>query len=97
MVTNRDVGERIEILARRRAHTHASERVRIRVQEVIRDIKRRAEELPNAAPSSIYAAATQSIVDDEIVANLPKRANIIRNVNRIQATRRSRNRLMNRS
>lgn len=65
-------------------HTHESNQIEIAVHEVIRTIKRTAEEHPNAPPSQIFANQVAHLSNDEVIANLPQRSDVLRNINRIQ-------------
>lgn len=54
IITNQDFDREINILGKRKRCTHDVETVKIKVKEVVRGIKRRADEQPNTAPSAIY-------------------------------------------
>lgn len=70
---------------------HESDKAAIQVQEVVRAIKRRAQEHPNEPPAAIFREEVARINDEEVLANLPQRNDVIRNINRIQ----NRNRPLN--
>lgn len=72
------------ILKLGKPHYHEEDHVEIRVQEIVRSIKRRARELPNAPPSSIFQSQVSTVNDEEIIANMPQRADVLSNINRIQ-------------
>lgn len=58
--------------------------MQIEVQEVVRSIKRRAEQHPNAPPSAIFREEVSEVRNEEFIMTLPERNDIIRNLNRIQ-------------
>lgn len=61
------------------------------MQEVVRGIKRSAAEHPNAPPSAIFRDEVANVNSEEVIANLPQRNDIIRNINRIQNRHRPNN------
>lgn len=63
---------------------HEADNIEIQVQEVVRAIKRRAADNPNAPPTSIFRAEVSTIANQEVLANLPQRNDIVRNINRLQ-------------
>lgn len=75
----------------RKSHLHEASNIEIAVQEVARAIKRRAEEHSNAPPSAIYQQEVSQISNDEVIANMPQRNDVIRNHNRYQNRRRPTN------
>lgn len=82
--TNYNVQNGIFILLGK-PHTHENDNVQMKVQEVVRSIKRKAIEQPNAPPSSIFRGEIASVSNDnEIIMNLPQRQDIIRTINRVQ-------------
>lgn len=58
-------------------HTHEVETVTIKVQEVVRAIKRRAVENLNAPPSEIFRAEVSGIVNQELLSNLPQKNDVM--------------------
>lgn len=73
-------------------HSHEQDKIEIQVAEVVRDIKRRAEENPNAPPAQIYRAEVSKIGNKEdIISNLPQKNDLIRNINRIHNRNRPQN------
>lgn len=74
-----------------KSHLHEASNIEVAVQEVVRAIKRRAEEHPNAPPSAIYQQEVSQISNDEVIANMPQRNDVIRNINRYQNRRRPTN------
>lgn len=73
------------------SHRHATEETEIRVNEVVRAIKRKAEEEPNSAPAAIFRAVTQDVRDEEVLSNMPQRGNVLKNINRLQVSTRPQN------
>ena len=69
-------------------HSHVAEHWEPAVRAIQNNIRRRAEEEPNAAPAAILDFELENISDDEIVINLPERMALIRNINRQQNERR---------
>lgn len=74
-------------------HLHEQDNIEIQVAEVVRAIKRRAEDHPNTPAAKIYHSEVSKIGNfrEEVIANLPQRNAIMRNINRIQSRRRSQN------
>lgn len=79
------------LLQLKQPHEHEASSVDIEVREIVRAIKRRAEESPNAPPTQIFIDEVASVSNPEIIANLPQRNDLIRNINRIQNRNRPRN------
>lgn len=65
-------------------HVHEADNIEIAVHEVARSIKRSAQEHPNAPPSQIFIEEVFQLSNEEVIANLPQRNDVIRNINRIQ-------------
>lgn len=61
------------------------------MQEVVRSIKRRAEQHPNEPPSAIFRDEVSEVTNDEVVMSLPERNDLIRNIYRIQNKNRPEN------
>lgn len=60
------------------------------MQEVVRTIKRKSE-LPNAPPSNIFRDEVSTVVNEEVLSNLPQRNDIIRTINCVQNRNRPNN------
>lgn len=70
-------------------HLHEPNYAEIRVKELVRGIKRRAEINPNAPPSSILRDEVSSVADDnEVLMLMPQRTDVLRTINRIQGRHR---------
>lgn len=78
-------------MQRGKDHTHEPDEVEIEVQEVVRSMKRRAREQPNAPPSSIFRDELARVQDNEVISNLPQRNDVIRTLNRVQNRNRPNN------
>jgi hypothetical protein len=61
------------------------------VQNIVRAIKRRATDHPNAPPSSLFREEIARVDNEEVWANLPQRNDVIRNINRIKNKQRPTN------
>lgn len=72
------------IVRQGKEHTHEIQTVEIEVQEVVRRIKRRAEEQPNEPPSAVYISQVSNVTNEEVLSNMPQRNDLLRNINRIQ-------------
>lgn len=83
IITNYNVHSGI-ILKKGKPHSHESDEIDIQVHEVVRTIKRKAREMPNAPPSSIFRDEMATVSNEEVLANLPQRNDIIRTINRVQ-------------
>lgn len=83
VMTNFNVSAGIFIV-RGKAHTHEPDFADIRVKEIVRGIKRRAMDEPNAPPSSIFRDAVSNVTDEQVIATLPQRNDLIRTINRVQ-------------
>lgn len=71
-------------MKRGKKHSHEANEVQIQVQEVVRSIKRRAEQHPNAPPSAIFRDEVSEITNQDVIMSLPERNDLIRNINRHQ-------------
>lgn len=89
--TNYNIEAGIIVRLGKNPHTHEVRNVEIRVQEIVRSIKRRAETHPNAPPAAVFLSEVSNVTDDEVLSNMPQRNDILRNINRIQ----NRNRPLN--
>ena len=76
IITNFNVDAGI-VLKLGKRHTHEVSNVGIKVQEVVRAIKRRAADHPNAPPSTIFREEVTDIDDEEIIACLPQKNDVI--------------------
>lgn len=65
-------------------HSHEPNHISIEVQAVVLRVKRKAEENPNMPPSAIFRAEVSHIRNEEVIANLPEKNHLIRNINRVQ-------------
>lgn len=63
---------------------HKPDFIEVRVQEVVRRIKRKAIEHPNAPPSKIFQEEVSQMNDNEVIANIPQRNDIMRTISRIE-------------
>lgn len=88
ITSNFNVGRGHIIVQRGLAHTHEADHTEIRVQEVVRGIKRRAEQHPNEPPSRVFLEAVAGERNEEVLANLPQRNDMIRTIHRVQSRRR---------
>lgn len=84
--TNADVVENgvTSIKYSKTRHMHEAEKVEIAVQEVIRNIKRKASEHPNAPPAAILREEIVNVTNEAVIHNLPERRHVLRNINRMQ-------------
>lgn len=71
-------------------HTHEADLVDIQVTEVVRNIRQRLEDNPNAAPAAVFGNIA-GIRNEEVIASLPQRAGLLRTINRVQNRHRSQN------
>ena len=55
----------------------------IEVQEVFREMKRWSADNPNAPPVSIFRAEISQVHNQEVIANLPQKNDIIKTLNRV--------------
>ena len=79
--------ERRRIVIQPSLHNHGSDWGHIKALEVIEKIARKADERPNALASSIIREE-MAHVDEEAVANLPKRTALKRKIERVHAKHR---------
>src|ERR1043166_6616176 len=86
-VTNYDVENNITIISEGQ-HTHESDRSSVRVQEVLRGLKRRAEEHPNQPPSAVVRDELSAVSSEDVLMALPERNALLRTVNRHQTRHR---------
>lgn len=89
-ITNHDTQNEITVY-KCGEHSHEDRKVDTQVREVMRGIKRRAEENPNQPPNAIFREATETIDDEEIILNLPERNSVLRRINRVQNRNRPQN------
>lgn len=83
VTTNYNVNNGIYITIGKR-HTHEPDNVEMEVQSVVRSMKRRAAEHPNAPPSSIFRDEISAVRSEEVLARLPQKNDVIRTLNRVQ-------------
>lgn len=69
---------------RGKAHSHVPDQIEIGVQEVVRSLKRKASEHPNAPPASLYRDEVAAVNDNVVIMNLPQRTEMLRTINRQQ-------------
>lgn len=74
----------ISVIKLGKKHTHEMESGQVLADEIVRGIKRRAEQHPNEPPLQIVQEELQNVMDNETLVRLPERRTLFRQVNRIQ-------------
>lgn len=54
------------------------------MQEVVRAIKQRAQDHPNAPPAATFISEVSHVTNEEVITNMPQRNDTVRNIKRIQ-------------
>lgn len=66
-------------------HLHHRDNTEIVVQDLVRNLRSRAEAQPNVAPANLIRDIVSGIRDEEVLHRLPARETLARNVRRVQA------------
>lgn len=59
-------------------------KLKYKYKTIVRAIKRRAQNHPNEPPATILASEVEKINNEEFLCKMPRRNDVIRNINRIQ-------------